>query len=133
MNEVLEPYLYTTIIGKVMELLLHHLGNLMDISHEYFYSFFRKGATITKLGRYLLATGGVVKKKQLNSIEVFDPKNPKKGWKKLEKLQMPVSVSDHCTVTLDTTRGKQVVITGGRGREKRTLKLDVKTERLDKI
>ena len=77
----------------------------------------------------MLATGGVKKKKQLNSIEAFDPKNPKKGWKKLEKLQMPVAVSEHCSVTLDGSRGKEMVITGGRGREKRALKLDVKNQR----
>jgi len=123
---VLSPYGYIYNPGQCYD---YSLDNNNWQSNGASLTSFRKGATITKLGRYLLATGGVVKKKQLNSIEVFDPKNPKKGWKKLEKLQMPVSVSDHCTVTLDTTRGKQVVITGGRGREKRTLKLDVKTER----
>ena len=90
---------------------------------------FRKGATITKLGRYLLATGGVKEKKSLRTVEAFDPKKPKQGWKKLEKLQMPAAVSQHCTVTMDGRKGKEVVITGGRGRETRALKLDVKSQR----
>ena len=89
----------------------------------------RKGATITKLGRYLLATGGVKEKKSLRTVEAFDPKKPKQGWKKLEKLQMPAAVSQHCTVTMDGRKGKEVVITGGRGRETRALKLDVKSQR----
>ena len=89
----------------------------------------RKGATITKLGRYLLATGGVKEKKSLRTVEAFDPKKPKQGWKKLEKLQMPAAVSQHCTVTMDGGKGKEVVITGGRGRETRALKLDVKSQR----
>ena len=38
---------------------------------------FRQGATITKLGRYLLATGGVREKKPLRTVEAFDPKRPK--------------------------------------------------------
>ena len=90
---------------------------------------FRRGATITKLGRYLLATGGVKKNKPLATIEAFDPKRPEKGWKKLEKLSMPAAVSEHCTVTVDGGKGKEVVITGGRGRENRALKLDVKNQR----
>ena len=90
---------------------------------------FRRGATISKLGRYLIATGGVRKQKPLNTIEAFDPKTPEKGWKKLEKLSMPAAVSEHCTVTLEGRKGKEVVITGGRGRENRALKLDVKNQR----
>ena len=42
---------------------------------------------------------------------------------------MPAAVSEHCTVTLDGRKGKEVVITGGRGRETRALRLDVKTQR----
>ena len=93
-----------------------------------------------------MATGGLRQKKALNTIEVFDPKKPKvrlpdwlhnfllpfchqAGWKKLAKLKMPAAVSDHCAVTLKTRKGKEVVITGGRGREKRVMKLDVKTQK----
>jgi len=78
---------------------------------------FRRGATITKLGRYLLATGGVRQKRALSTVEVFDPKKPKAGWKRLAKLEMPAAVSEHCTVTLKGQNGKEVVITGGKGRE----------------
>ena len=44
-------------------------------------------------------------------------------------MKMPAAVSDHCAVTLKTRKGKEVVITGGRGREKRVMKLDVKTQK----
>jgi len=90
---------------------------------------FRQGATITKLGRYLLATGGYRQKRSLNTVEVFDPKKPKAGWKKLSKLRMPTSVAEHCAVTLPGRNGKEVIITGGKGREKRVMKLDVKTQK----
>ena len=79
--------------------------------------------------RYLLATGGVRQKRALNTVEVFDPKKPKSGWKRMAKLEMPVPVSEHCTVTLEGRNGKEVVITGGKGREKRAMRLDVKSQK----
>ena len=79
--------------------------------------------------RYLMATGGVRQKRALKTVEVFDPKKPKAGWKRLAKLEMPAAVSEHCTVTLKGRNGKEVVITGGKGREKRAMKLDVKSQR----
>ena len=106
--------------------------NIVDLKMYYLsidIYVYRKGATITKLGRYLLATGGVKEKKSLKTIEAFDPKRPRQGWKKLDKLEMPAAVSEHCTVTMDGRKGKEVVITGGRGRETRALKLDVRTQR----
>ena len=63
---------------------------------------------------------------------------------------MPAAVSEHCAVTLkgvnivtlsmklmvsylpktlEGRRGKEVIITGGKGREKRVMKLDVKTQK----
>lgn len=51
------------------------------------------------------------------------------GWKKLSKLKMPAAVSEHCAVTVKGRRGKEVIITGGKGREKRVMKLDVKTQK----
>lgn len=42
---------------------------------------------------------------------------------------MPAAVSEHCTVTVDGRKGKEVVITGGRKRETRALRLDVKSQR----
>jgi len=90
---------------------------------------YRKGATITKLGRYLIAAGGYMENSPLSTIEIFDPRKPKSGWKKAEKLTMPTAVAEHCTVTLRGRKGKEVVLTGGRGREKRVLKLDVSTKR----
>ena len=46
----------------------------------------------------MLATGGVKEKKSLNTIEAFDPKRPRQGWKKLEKLTMPAAVSEHLSL-----------------------------------
>ena len=42
---------------------------------------------------------------------------------------MPAAVSEHCAVTVKGRRGKEVIITGGKGREKRVMKLDVKTQK----
>ena len=124
--------IYKTMTGVIVGLLWHHSGKKFE---SIWYNVFlfplvlRKGATITKLGRYLLATGGVKEKKPLKTIEAFDPKRPEKGWKRLEKLEMPAAVSEHCTVTVDGRKGKEVVITGGRKRETRALRLDVKSQR----
>ena len=115
-------------IGVTLEQLLHLSGNDL-VLNLHLLTYFRKGATITKLGRYLLATGGIKEKKPLKTIEAFDPKRPEKGWKKLEKLEMPAAVSEHCTVTVDGRKGKEVIITGGRKRETRALRLDVKSQR----
>jgi len=90
---------------------------------------YRKGGTITKLGRYLMATGGKRGKRSLRSIELFDPKKPQKGWRKMSRLTMPTSVAQHCTVTLKGRNGKEVIITGGKGRENKALKLDVTTNK----
>jgi len=88
---------------------------------------YRKGGTMTKLGRYLMATGGYKGKKAVRSIEVFDPKRPKKGWKKISKIRIPVSVSEHCTVSMKDKNGRQeIYLTGGKNRENMALKLDVK-------
>ena len=94
-----------------------------------------------------MATGGLRQKRALNTVEVFDPKKPKvssvqwvdflrslefslqAGWKKLSKLRMPAAVSEHCAVTLKGRKGKEVIITGGKGREKRVMKLDVKSQK----
>jgi len=90
---------------------------------------YRKGATLTKLGRYLMSTGGKRGKRSLKSIELYDPKKPERGWKRMAKMTMPTSVSEHCTVTVKGRAGKEVVIIGGKGRENRSIKLDIKSNK----
>ena len=90
---------------------------------------FRMGGTMTKLGRYLMASGGYRGKRSLKSIELFDPKRPEKGWKRMGRMTMPTSVSEHCTVTIKGRNGKEVMIIGGKGREDRAIKLDVKSNK----
>lgn len=62
-------------------------------------------------------------------MEVFDPAKPKNGWKNLGGLQLPTGVSEHCTVVMRGRNGKEVVITGGRGRKNRAMKLNMKTKK----
>ena len=81
---------------------------------------------MSKLGRYLMATGGYRGKRSLRSIELFDPKKPKRGWRRMARMKMPTAVSEHCTVTIKGRNGKEVLIIGGKGRENRAIKLDVK-------
>ena len=90
---------------------------------------YRKGGTLTKMGKYLMATGGQDGKRSLRSIELFDPKRPEKGWKRMDRMTMPTSVSEHCTVTLKGAHGQEVIITGGKGRENRALKLDTSSNK----
>lgn len=90
---------------------------------------YRKGASVTKLGRYLIASGGRRQKRSLNSMEVFDPAKPKAGWRRLARLRMPTGVSEHCTVVVSGKNGKEIVITGGRARKNRAMKLNLRTKR----
>ena len=79
--------------------------------------------------RYLLASGGYRQRRSLNTMEVLDPAKPREGWRRLATLKMPTGVSEHCTVALSGRNGKEVVITGGRGRKNRAMKLNMKTKR----
>ena len=62
-------------------------------------------------------------------MELFDPKNTREGWKKVSKLTMPAGVSEHCAVTMDGRQGKEMVVIGGRGRESKALKLNIRNNR----
>ena len=62
-------------------------------------------------------------------MEIFDPVKPKKGWKQMAQLTMPVAVSEHCTVTMDGRHGKEVVVVGGKGRERRAMKLNIRSKK----
>jgi len=90
---------------------------------------FRKGASVTKLGRYLLASGGYRQQRSLNTMEVLDPAKPKAGWKRLDGLKMPTGVSEHCSAVIKGRNGKEIMITGGKGKKNRAMKLNMKTKR----
>jgi hypothetical protein len=62
-------------------------------------------------------------------MEAFDPSKPKAGWRHLARLRMPAGVSEHCTVVVRGRNGKEIVITGGRERKNRVMKLNLKTKR----
>ena len=62
-------------------------------------------------------------------MEIFDSKKPQVGWRRLARLRMPAGVSEHCSVTIEGRNGKEVVITGGKEKPNRTMKLNIKTKR----
>lgn len=93
---------------------------------------YRKGATITRVGKVLLAAGGRHGRRSLRSIEVYDIRRPDRGWRRTGRMAMPAAVSEHCTVAVLTTGrkkdgggGSEVIVTGGQGRENRAMKLDL--------
>lgn len=90
---------------------------------------YRRSSTISRVGRFLLAMGGYrpKTKRRLRSVEVFDSKSPEKGWRRSGQLQMPVGVSEHCSVAMAGPTGKEVIVTGGKGRGDRVIKLSIKT------
>jgi len=90
---------------------------------------YRQGASIIRLGRYMLAIGGHREKRRLRSIEAFDPKRPRKGWRRVPRMSMPTSATEHCAVTVKGDQGKEILIIGGKGRENRVLKYGVKANR----
>ena len=125
---ILSPYGYLYKPGSCYEYNLYSNSNAWKETGAKLTTY-RKGGTMTKLGRYLMAMGGNSGKRSLRTIELFDPKKPEKGWRKAEKLTMPASVSEHCTVTLKGRNGKEVIVIGGKGRENRALKLDVNSNK----
>jgi len=90
---------------------------------------FRKGAAVTKLGRYLLASGGTRQKRSLSTVEVFDPAQPEGGWRDIEGMRLPTGVSEHCAVTFKGRKGKEIVVTGGKEKRNRAIKFNLKTKR----
>jgi len=90
---------------------------------------FRKGASVTKLGRYLLASGGSRQKRSLSTVEVFDPAKPEGGWRDIKGMKLPTGVSEHCAVTVEGRKGKEIMVTGGKEKRNRALKFNLKTKR----
>ena len=92
-------------------------------------SSYRRGASLVRVGPILLALGGRRRARSYNSVEVLDSRSPKSGWKVSKLLQMPAGVSEHCSVVVPGRSTREVVVTGGRGRGNRVLKLNLKTSR----
>merc|ERR550532_2281782 len=92
---------------------------------------YRKHSTINRVGRYLLAVGGYSPKtkRRMRSIEILDSGKPEGGWKETQQFSLPTGVSEHCSVILPGTNGRELYITGGRGRGDRVLKMSLSTGR----
>ena len=73
--------------------------------------------------------GGREKTTSFRSVEVFDSRAPQRGWRMSQRLQMPTGMSEHCSVVVPGPTGKEVVVTGGRGRGNRAMKLSLATNK----
>ena len=77
---------------------------------------YRRGSSLARLGPFLLSLGGHRKSRSYRSVEVLDSRRPERGWRKSASLALPVGVSEHCSVVLAGNQGREVIVTGGRGR-----------------
>ena len=99
---------------------------------------YRRGASLVRLGPYLLALGGRRKRRSYNSVEVsgvvaraqvLDSRAPGRGWRVSRQLEMPAGVAEHCAVTVaGGPGGRELLVTGGRGRGARVMKLNLRTK-----
>ena len=83
---------------------------------------FRPGASLVRMGKFIVASGGNRRTRSMNSIEVLNIDNPKR-WKTLSKITLPNPTHDHCTVAINKTA---LFITGGFGQESQAMILDLK-------
>ena len=51
---------------------------------------------------------------------MLDSRRPERGWRKSASLALPVGVSEHCSVVLAGSQGREVIVTGGTGRGDRS-------------
>ena len=82
---------------------------------------YRGGASITRMGRFIVASGGNRFPAPLSSIEVLNTRKPEK-WRTLSKLTLPNPTYDHCTVAINKT---SMFVTGGFGQESQAIMLDL--------
>ncbi len=61
---------------------------------------FRGGGTVTRMGRFLVVTGGRRFPSALGSIEVLNTRNPRR-WVTLNRLALPRATFDHCVVAVN--------------------------------
>lgn len=82
------------------------------------------GASVTKVGKLMMASGGRRQGRALRSVEAMLPDGGKgERWRRVASL--PVPMSEHCSVGLD----KEMMVIGGDGREDRVLKLRLKDKK----
>ena len=77
------------------------------------------------VGSYIMALGGLDQAGQpLNTVELFDPRRPRIGWREVGKWRARRGVSEACSVvTRDPMLGPQVMVIGGRGQGRRVSRL----------
>ena len=86
---------------------------------------YRGGSSMTRMGRFFIATGGRRFPSALDSIEVLNTRNPRR-WRTLSKLTLPAPTFDHCTVALNKTA---LLVTGGFGQESQAVVVDLKSKK----
>ena len=82
---------------------------------------YRGGAAITRMGRFIVASGGNRFPAPLSSIEVLNIRKPEK-WKTLSKLILPNPTYDHCMVAVNKTA---IFVAGGYSQESQAYMLDL--------
>ena len=82
---------------------------------------YRGGASLTRMGRFIVASGGNRFPAPLSSIEVLNTRKPER-WKTLSKLKLPNPTYDHCTVAVNKTT---IFITGGYNQESQAIMIDL--------
>jgi len=85
---------------------------------------YRAGGSITRLGKFIVASGGRRFPRSLNSIEVMSTRRPGK-WKVLRRFSLPEATHDHCTVSLNKTA---VFMAGGANQESQAWIMDFKAK-----
>jgi len=89
----------------------------------------RLGGAVVRVGRYLFAIGGRDRDRALRSVEVMDTRRPRRRWRRMSTMTLPGAAAEHCAIVMDGRLGKEIVVTGGTGRENRAMKVDLKTKR----
>ncbi len=82
---------------------------------------YRGGASLTRMGRFIVVSGGNRFPAPLSSIEVLNTRKPEK-WRTLSKLTLPNPTYDHCTVAVNKTT---MFVTGGFGQESQAIMMDL--------
>ena len=82
---------------------------------------YRGGASMTRMGRFIVASGGNRFPAPLSSIEVLNTRKPER-WKTLSKLKLPNPTYDHCTVAINKT---SIFVTGGYSQESQAIMMDL--------
>jgi len=85
---------------------------------------YRAGGSMTKLGNFMVATGGRQFPSSLRTIEVMSTRRPGK-WRVLSKFQLPGGTHDHCTVAVNRTA---MFMAGGVGQESQAYIIDLKAK-----